>query len=93
MAGGWPEHAEAVLPRSDPGSQGVAAAGLLDLVDALDRHEGLHGLVVVRHGHVVAEGWWKPYDAATPHSLYSLSKSFTATAVGLAGAGGRLAVA
>ena len=40
--------------------------------------------MLVRHGHVVAEGWWSPYDAESPHSLYSLSKSFTSTAVGLA---------
>jgi hypothetical protein len=38
----------------------------------------------------VAEGWWTPYDAATPHVLYSLSKSFTSTAVGLAVAEGKL---
>ncbi len=48
--------------------------------------------MVLRHGHVVAEGWWSPYDAGTPHSLYSLSKSFTSTAVGLAIAEGKLSV-
>ena len=40
-----------------------------------------HSLMRVRHGHVVAEGWWSPYDALTPHALYSPSKSFTSTAV------------
>jgi CubicO group peptidase (beta-lactamase class C family) len=46
----------------------------------------------MRHGHVVAEGWWGPYDAATPHLLYSLSKSFTSTAVGLAIAEGKISL-
>ncbi len=46
----------------------------------------------MRHGHVVAEGWWSPYDAETRHELYSLSKSFTSTAVGLAVAEGKLSV-
>jgi CubicO group peptidase (beta-lactamase class C family) len=54
--------------------------------------DSLHSFMLVRHGHVVAEGWWFPYDAASPHSLYSLSKSFTSTAVGLAVAEGKLSV-
>jgi CubicO group peptidase (beta-lactamase class C family) len=48
--------------------------------------------MLVRHGHVVAEGWWAPYDAKTPHIFYSLSKSFTSTAVGLAVAEGKLSL-
>jgi CubicO group peptidase (beta-lactamase class C family) len=48
--------------------------------------------MLVRHGHVVAEGWWAPYAADAPHSLYSLSKSFTSTAVGLAAAEGKLSI-
>ena len=40
--------------------------------------------MVVRHGHVIAEGWWAPYKPSLKHTLYSLSKSFTSTAVGLA---------
>ena len=49
----------------------------------------MHSFMLVRHGHVVAEGWWAPYDAATRHELYSLSKSFTSTAAGLAIAEGK----
>lgn len=40
--------------------------------------------MVVRHGHIVAEGWWHPYSAQRPHLLYSLTKSFTSIAVGMA---------
>ena len=46
--------------------------------------------MLLRHGRVVAEGWWKPYLPDDPHILFSLSKSFTSTAVGLAIAEGKL---
>ncbi|GAA3446923.1 hypothetical protein GCM10018955_63620 [Planomonospora venezuelensis] len=62
----------------------------------LDRLEAqsveLHSIMVVHHGHVVAEGWWAPYSAERPHLLYSLTKSFTSIAVGLAIADGRLSL-
>ena len=48
--------------------------------------------MLVRHGHVVAEGWWSPYGPQFNHTLYSLSKSFTSTAVGFAVAEGKLRV-
>jgi CubicO group peptidase (beta-lactamase class C family) len=80
------------LPRSTPERQGVSSERLQEFVEALNGVDGLHSLMVVRHGSVVAEGWWTPYDAATPHQLYSLSKSFTSTAVGFAVAEGRVSV-
>ncbi|MBY9078386.1 serine hydrolase [Paenibacillus sp. HN-1] len=40
--------------------------------------------MLLRDGHVVAEGWWHPYRRELPHSLFSLSKSFTSAAIGLA---------
>ncbi len=43
-----------------------------------------HSLMLLRDGHVIAEGWWAPYSAERVHLLYSLSKSFTSSAVGLA---------
>jgi len=81
------------LPRSAPELQGVSSSAILSFIDAADRDiDALHGFMLVRHGHVVAEGWWAPYSAASPHMLYSLSKSFTSTAVGLAIAEGKLSV-
>ncbi|KYF71505.1 serine hydrolase [Sorangium cellulosum] len=65
-------------------------AALLDRLEA--RSVECHSLMVVRHGHVVAEGWWAPYSAERPHLLYSLTKSFTSVAVGLAIADGLLSL-
>lgn len=48
--------------------------------------------MVVRGGHVIAEGWWAPYSAQRPHLLYSLTKSFTSVGVGLAVADGLLSL-
>ena len=81
----------ASLPRSTPEQQGIASADLLAFVEAADKEiDAMNSFMLVRHGHVVAEGWWAPYDRDTPHMLYSLSKSFTSTAVGLAVAEGKL---
>lgn len=73
------------LPRAVPSSTGTAAAGVHAFLDALERaHAEVHSLMIVRHGSVIAEGWWHPYTPETPRMLYSLSKSFTAMAVGIA---------
>lgn len=88
-----PASDSATLPRSSPEQQGVSSAAVLDFVRAADEQvDAMHSFMLVRHGHVVAEGWWTPYDADTPHVLYSLSKSFTSTAVGLAIAEGKLSL-
>jgi CubicO group peptidase (beta-lactamase class C family) len=81
------------LPRGTPESQGISSSAILAFVEEADKKiDHLHSLMLVRHGHVVAEGWWPPYDAQTRHELYSLSKSFTSTAVGLAIADGKLSL-
>lgn len=85
--------AENALPRSAPEAQGIPSAAVLALVDDAERKDlGLHSLMLVRRGHVVAEGWWDPYEASHPHMLFSLSKSFASTAAGLAVAEGRLSL-
>lgn len=73
-----------ILPRSTPRAEGLDPAAVHRLVDRLDRLEDVHSVMVLRHGQVVAEGWWHPYTADRPHTMFSVSKSFTATAVGLA---------
>jgi CubicO group peptidase (beta-lactamase class C family) len=83
----------ASLPRATPEAEGVSSAAVLEFVEAADRQiDAMNSFMLVRHGAVVAEGWWAPYDAASNHELYSLSKSFTSTAVGLAIAEGKLSL-
>jgi CubicO group peptidase (beta-lactamase class C family) len=69
------------------------ARGILALVDALEQHgHDPHSFVLARHGHVVARGWWAPYAPERVQLVYSLSKSFTATAAGLLVDDGRLSL-
>jgi CubicO group peptidase (beta-lactamase class C family) len=81
------------LPRSTPEAQGIPSSAILGFVEAAEKNvDALHSLMVLRHGHVVAEGWWGPYRRDDPHVLFSLSKSFTSTGIGLAIAEGRLSL-
>ncbi|MFC4244934.1 serine hydrolase domain-containing protein [Gryllotalpicola reticulitermitis] len=81
------------LERATPESQGVASGAILAFVNAANqRGHNLHSLMALRHGKVVAEGWWTPYAPDRPHMMFSVSKSLTATAVGIAADEGRLSV-
>jgi CubicO group peptidase (beta-lactamase class C family) len=81
------------LPRSTPEAAGVSAAGIDSFLTAVgqSKHE-FHSIMVLRHGKVIAQGWWNPYQPSLKHSLYSLSKSFTSTAVGFAVAEKKLSI-
>ena len=73
------------LPRSTPEAEGVASEDIIKFLDAAGRSKTeFHSFMLLRHGKVIAEGWWDPYRADLKHTLYSCSKSFTATAVGFA---------
>jgi hypothetical protein len=79
------------FPRSQPEEQGITSACITSFLEAIKAdHLELHSIMLLRHGHIVAEGWWHPYEAQLPHMLFSLSKSFTSTAIGLAVAEGIL---
>ncbi len=81
------------LPRSSPESQGVSSKAIREFIETANQQvDTLHSFMLVRHGQVVAEGWWKPEAADKPHVLHSLSKSFCSTAVGLAVAEGKLSI-
>jgi CubicO group peptidase (beta-lactamase class C family) len=73
------------LPRSNPEAEGVSSDSILHFLDAIgNTNNEFHSFMMLRHGKVVAEGWWDPYKPTLKHMMYSVSKSFTATAVGFA---------
>ncbi|WP_424952086.1 serine hydrolase domain-containing protein [Deinococcus sp.] len=79
------------LPESTPEAQGVSSQAILNF---LKRAEAagleLHGFRLLRRGRTLAAGAWAPYTLDLPHPLYSVSKSFVASAVGLLIGDGRL---
>lgn len=81
------------LPRSTPEAQGVSSEGIQAFIEAIGKstHE-LHSFIMLRHGQVIAEGWWAPYGPEYVHTMHSMSKSFTSSAVGFAVAESRLTV-
>ena len=74
------------LRPSTPSAEGVDARGIGRFLDALEALPGTvpHGFVLLRHGRTIAEGWWAPFTPDRLHLLYSLSKTFTSTALGFA---------
>jgi CubicO group peptidase (beta-lactamase class C family) len=84
---------EGRLPRIDPIEGGVDADGIARFVEAVNaKVDGLHKMMLLKGGKVVAEAAWAPYDFEQTHMLYSLSKSFTSTAIGVAVTEGKLTV-
>ena len=68
-----------------PESVGVPSSAVHGLIDKLE--EGWtepHGLILMRHGKIFSKGWWSPYAPGIRHVLVSHSKTYAATAVGIA---------
>lgn len=72
------------LVEATPESHGLPTAAVLRLIDELE-DAGLdpHALVIARRGQVLFRGAWQPWTPQTQSLVYSVSKTFTATAIGL----------
>ena len=83
-----------MLPATSPSEQGVDPARIAAFVDALEAEPAIepHGLIVHRHGRRIAEGYWAPRAPDQRRLVYSLSKTFTGTALGLMVGEGRLSL-
>jgi CubicO group peptidase (beta-lactamase class C family) len=68
---------------STPEEQGMDASELAALVAFGEAHS-FDSLLVVRHGRIVTEAYYAPFTADVPHEIYSATKSFTGTLVGMA---------
>jgi len=80
--------------KTTPESLGISSRSILNFIDAAEktRPDDLHSFMLLRHGKIVAEAYWNPYNPDNQHMLFSLSKSFTSTAIGIAQAEGLLSI-
>ena len=76
---------EQALERSSPESQGVSSAFFTDLIRSLSRDKdcNMHKFMALRHGKVIAECAFEPYDLNYWHVSYSMCKSIVGMAIGI----------
>lgn len=71
------------LLRSTPQAEKFNADAVNNYLAAVkESKQDLHSLMILRHGKVIAETWLGDNAADKPHILNSVSKTFTATAIG-----------
>ncbi len=84
------------LMRSTPEAEGISSRAVESLLTNFcamsSRGVLMHGYMLLRHGKVISEGHWAPYPKTAPHQLFSLSKSFTSSAIGIAQGEGLLSI-
>ena len=79
------ERDEMIFERVTPESVGIRSRDIRKfLKESYKAGIQLHSFMLVRHGKVAAEGWYRPYAPSARHIIYSFSKTFTATAIGFA---------
>jgi CubicO group peptidase (beta-lactamase class C family) len=70
---------------SSPEDQGMDSQKLTAMLDEIkEKHLNLHSLLIIRNGYLVSETYFESYQPNTRHPLYSVTKSFVATLIGIA---------
>ena len=68
-----------------PEEQGMNSTILSDMMQFIeDSGAPIHGLVVTRNGYIVEEEYWSYYSETSTHHIFSCTKSFTSTLIGIA---------
>ncbi len=74
-----------------PESQGLDSVALAAVIEQIRQKQlGVHSLLVIRHGYVVSDTSFYPYDGKAPHDLASVTKTITSTLTGVAVGSGLL---
>lgn len=75
----WLEHAKT------PEEVGVCSKEVQAFIDeCIEKGRELHSITVIRHGKIACEVYREPFSPQCRHMMYSVSKSFTSTAIGFA---------
>ncbi|PYI52500.1 serine hydrolase domain-containing protein [Paenibacillus flagellatus] len=73
------------FPIDIPDNHGLSSAALSRFFDKIEQHGlPMNSFMLLQDGHVTARMWRTPYRPDRPQLLYSLSKSVTSIAVGIA---------
>jgi CubicO group peptidase (beta-lactamase class C family) len=83
---GTPDEMTTCWPKSTPEEQGMDSSLLAEALGILalqDEYE-VHSLQVIRNGYIVTDAYFYPFAKETMHNTFSVTKSITATLIGIA---------
>jgi CubicO group peptidase (beta-lactamase class C family) len=70
---------------STPEEQGMDAKTLTQMLTYIQQQDlRLHSLLIIRNGFIVSENYFQSYDQTSRHEIYSCTKSFISTLIGIA---------
>lgn len=82
-----------ILQFCRPEEVGVRPEWVEEYVEEMNRRRKMcHSVLMLRHGKVFAEGYWKPFGPDQLHRMYSVSKTFVSAAIGLLADKGRISL-
>ena len=76
-----------------PEAEGVLSRAISRMVDSIYRDDkDIHSMLIWRSGKLLFEHYFSSYEADTPHSMFSCSKTFTSMLIGIAQGKGLLSI-
>ena len=70
---------------STPEEQGLDSAQILKMLQAIQAQNlNIHSVLIIRHGYLVTEAYFPPYDATLKQPAFSMTKSVTSIMAGKA---------
>ena len=79
----WPTDGWRVSTPEKQGMDSELLAGALTLLAEQDDY-GVHSLLIIRNGYIVTDAYFYPFAEETMHNTFSVTKSITATLIGIA---------
>lgn len=77
--------------KDSPESVGIPSGCIINCFNRLNKNQiPMHSFLLLRYGKLITEGYYAPCNASTLHRMFSVSKSFTAVAIGLLADEGKL---
>ncbi len=81
------------IERAVPEQTGVSSEAIMRMMERLERKQiPMHSLLIMRGGKLICESYYAPCTADSLHRMFSITKSFTAVAIGLLADEGRLSL-
>ena len=82
-----------MFERITPEAAGISSDKITKFINKIEQRGAImHSLLIMRHGKILTENYWAPFNADFCHRMYSQTKSYAAIGIGLLEEEGKLSL-